>query len=198
MKKIYLHGKLKSLGESFDFDVESPRMVIKALMSQVEGFADMYKELGDISMYKKCGDRTAMIEESMLDFKLGSYNEIHLSPAMRGEGGDSGRALTKVALGAALFFGAPMLAGSVMGPLTTGQIAAVSVAQNLGVAIALQGVSVALTPEVKEEASPDEDKSYIFNGPTNTSQQGVAVPLVYGDARVGSVIISSGLETERL
>ncbi len=40
--------------------------------------------------------------------------------------------------------------------------------------------------------------SFLFNGSTNTSEQGSPVPLVYGQMRTGSVLISVGVQTENI
>jgi predicted phage tail protein len=40
----------------------------------------------------------------------------------------------------------------------------------------------------------DRKPSFLFYGAVNASTQGTAVPLVYGRMRVGSVVISAGVE----
>jgi len=41
-------------------------------------------------------------------------------------------------------------------------------------------------------------ESYLLSGPTNTSVQGIPVPLIYGRVRVGAVLASAGLVVEEL
>ena len=66
-----------------------------------------------------------------------------------------------------------------------------------GVAMVVQGVIGVLTPQPKVnslDASGRVDKtSYYFNGPANTTAQGVPVPLIYGTCLVGSHAISASL-----
>lgn len=44
----------------------------------------------------------------------------------------------------------------------------------------------------------DQRTSFLFNGPTSTSQQGLPIPVVYGRILIGSQVISSGIQTEVL
>ncbi|HCW20974.1 MAG TPA: phage tail protein, partial [Achromobacter sp.] len=44
--------------------------------------------------------------------------------------------------------------------------------------------------------SPDNGASYNFNGPVNTSAQGIPVPVLYGRMIVGSAVISAGIYAE--
>jgi predicted phage tail protein len=66
----------------------------------------------------------------------------------------------------------------------------------------LQGVSSLLTPVPKAEynnrETPDQRASFLFNGATNRSAEGTAVPLIYGRFRAGSVIASAGITVEQL
>jgi predicted phage tail protein len=41
-------------------------------------------------------------------------------------------------------------------------------------------------------------ESFTFSGITNTAQQGLPVPIVYGRAFIGSAVISSGLDVDQL
>ena len=70
-----------------------------------------------------------------------------------------------------------------------------------GVSLALSGVSALLTPtpHVPDLAATQQDKnSFFFNGPVNVIQQGGPVRVVYGRMRVGSTVISSGLNVEQI
>jgi predicted phage tail protein len=62
----------------------------------------------------------------------------------------------------------------------------------------LGGVVKALTPSQKggSGSNAQNEPSYHFNGPSNTSTQGSAVPVVYGRMIVGSMVISQGMSSE--
>ena len=62
-----------------------------------------------------------------------------------------------------------------------------------GLSMTVNGVTAALTSPSKMQF--DDSKSpYYFNGPVNTTDQGVPIPLVFGRCKVGSRVISSAIE----
>ena len=106
--------------------------------------------------------------------------------------------------------------GPFAGGLTTGFIlgsAASSIIGSIGVALVFGGVAQMLAPTPQmgqvgttspstfgttENTELDPQKSYSFSGIQNTSQQGVPVPLIYGETFVGSVVISAGIDTDNI
>ena len=44
--------------------------------------------------------------------------------------------------------------------------------------------------------APDDQASFLFNNQVNSTEQGAAIPLVYGRVRTGSVTVSSGVAVE--
>ena len=67
-----------------------------------------------------------------------------------------------------------------------------------GIMLAVAVYAISNIPKVGnyEERNGGKDKqSHIFNGAVNTTEQGQAVPIVYGKMRVGSVTVSAGLST---
>jgi hypothetical protein len=87
--------------------------------------------------------------------------------------------------------------------LTGGAITGVA-ATIIGGVIALGlmvGASMLLAPKTKKKPSGEDtkkDESYMFSGPENVTEQGVAVPLVYGYVHTGSVVVSAGLEVSEI
>jgi hypothetical protein len=57
-----------------------------------------------------------------------------------------------------------------------------------------------LSPKPKKKTSADtpKDESYIFSGPENVTEQGVPVPLIYGQPFCGTVVISAGIEVNEI
>ena len=69
----------------------------------------------------------------------------------------------------------------------------------LGYSMVVGGVVQLLSPQPKALRGGDEvdnGVSYNFNGAVNTSVQGNPVPLLYGEAIVGSAVISGGIYSE--
>jgi predicted phage tail protein len=73
----------------------------------------------------------------------------------------------------------------------------------LGAMTALGGIAQAISPQPKTgdysaRQPVDQRSSFLFNQITNTTEQGGAVPLIYGETMVGSVVIASGLAPEEI
>mgnify|MGYP006924875531 CR=1 FL=1 len=62
-----------------------------------------------------------------------------------------------------------------------------------GVGMALSGICTMLMSTSKDD-DDDSSSNYYFNGAQNTTNQGAPVPLVFGRCRVGSAVISSGID----
>ena len=76
---------------------------------------------------------------------------------------------------------------------------------SMGIAMAIGGVVQMLTPvpssksgSQQEQATTENKPSYLFNGSFNSTQQGLPVPVVYGQMLVGSSVITVGTWTEAL
>jgi predicted phage tail protein len=66
-----------------------------------------------------------------------------------------------------------------------------------GIAMIAGGVVQMLSPQPKLTKSADSagnQASYVFSGAVNTSAEGNAVPVCYGRMRIGSAVISAGIE----
>lgn len=65
-----------------------------------------------------------------------------------------------------------------------------------GLSMMVSGIGQMLSPQPKSSSFEPVDRkpSFMFTGALNASTQGNAVPVVYGRIRVGSVVISAGVE----
>jgi predicted phage tail protein len=74
-------------------------------------------------------------------------------------------------------------------------------AMNLGIGLALTGVSEMLFPlpePQKFSSEEDPQLSFSFSGVQNTSRAGTPVPIVYGEIITGSVVISAAIDTNQV
>ena len=105
-------------------------------------------------------------------------------------------------VGAAIFLpgAAPVLGAGGFTAAGTGFAAtSAAIIGNIGIALALTGLSQMLTPvENVREEEQDPRRSFNFSGIQNTSRAGVPVPVIYGQTMVGSVVISAGIENEQV
>jgi len=189
MKTLYLHGFLGArFGESFSLDVRDPAEAIRALLIQIPGLEAVIRD-GDWHVVRGPLDGGVSLDEEGLMVGMDDDTEIHLLPAVAGAGGDG---IWQTIAGAVLMV-ASFWAGPVFGP---GMF-------NAGLALALGGVAQMLSPtpqtgDYGERERPDERPSFLFDGPTNTSTQGLPVPVIYGRVKVGSVVASAGMTAEEL
>lgn len=69
----------------------------------------------------------------------------------------------------------------------------------MGVSLLIGGLVEMLSPRPKANNNTSDDgTSYYFNGPVNTTAQGVPVPLVYGRCLVGSQAVSASVTIDQL
>lgn len=208
MHEIVLHGALKArYGGPFLLNVSTPVETIRALCSQLKGFEETIRE-GAYRLVR--GDlKTGMqLCEDELLFNLGKAKEFHIVPVPAGaKRGGAGKIILGVAL-VGITLAAPGVGfagawngatiGGIAGGVTYG-----SVVGGLGVSLILSGVSSLLTPtpqvqDYSQRERPDQRPSFLFNGPVNTAEQGLPVPLVYGQVRTGSVVVSAGITTDNI
>lgn len=163
-------------------------------------------------------DESTFLGEKQLIMQFGP-GTFHIAPVIEGSGGGgSGKAIGMVVLGVALMatgiggaayaaaqagvgfgsgFGLTALgtAGSFLS-ISWGGIAAI------GTVLALSGVSQMLTPTPEITSydniieSEKHRKSWIFNGPRNSIEQGGCIPVVFGRHWIGSTVVSAGIEVK--
>ena len=200
LRKIKLYGELAEFvgHKEFEVQVDSLAKVVSFLINNFEGID---KFMSPKYYQVKIGNYE--IDESELTYPIGQ-EDIHFIPVIAGAGGRGG--LGRVLLGAALL-GVGIVSGGTGFALNStqgfgffgGTLAAQ--AGNLGIALALSGVSQMLTPTPKpREFSSEQDPrlSFSFSGTQQTSRAGTPVPIVYGEIFTGSVVISGGIDTEQV
>lgn len=222
MRAVYLHGDLgQTFGEGpFHLAVDSVQEVGRALAINCKGFRQYVRNgayrvvLGDSRK-----DQGVQIGPEHLSLRLGdTMPEIHIVPEIAGSGGrGSGKLILGVAMvgvGLAIAFNPAAAAaiGAASVEAGTGAAAAAGLGAELfaGVTagnVALIGASLAAggltqmlapTPGSTDAADRERAPDWTFDGAVNVQQQGHPIPLVYGRFEVGSLVVSSGLETETI
>lgn len=173
-----------------DYLLESgtTRELMSALKNTVEGFEEFIRDQA------RCGMRYAIFRnrENVGEdrFTMSGTTEIRIVPVIAGS--KSGGIL-QVVLGAVLIVaGAFLWATPMGGPLVA-----------MGISMALGGVVQMLSPVPKtssqqEQAVTENKPSYLFNGAFNSTQQGLPVPVVYGQMLVGSSVVAIGTWAEAI
>ena len=216
LKKVKLYGELGNrFGKEWDLDINSPSEAIRALDVNCPNFRSymVNSEKNNIG-YK------VIVGKSYIENKNELYNpsgkqEIKIIPVIIGA---KKSGLGMIVLGAVLIM-APYMAPTLFGGTSVG-VGAQSVAAltggtafggsvmtgmgatlagmsvQLGMSLVLSGVANLLAPTPKTTERPKDTPSYGFDGPVNTTRQGTAIPVCYGQMIVGGAVISSGIEPE--
>lgn len=197
MITLHLHGSLERFGGPYNLHVASPRAGARLLMVQLSGLEKAFRTgafrvvIGDV-------DRGIDLDESMVTMQFAD-RDIHIVPSVAGAGG---RGIGKVILGIALIGASFFLPGTIA--LTafgaTVEFGLASAVLGLGITTALSGVAqlLAPTPATDSNEPVASRPSYLFNSGQNRSVAGAVVPVVVGEAIVGSVVASAGIATEEL
>ena len=197
LRTVRLYGELAEFvgHKELDAVITSTADAIRFLVSNFPGLeahmADRY--------YQVLVDDYEIGEEDIHN-PIGQ-SDISIVPVISGAGGGA----RKLLLGAALIGvgvlsgGATFAGGSFTGVGFLG--GATAIAGNVGIGLALMGVSEMLFPLPKpQEFSNEQDPriSFSFSGVQNTSRAGTSHPIVYGEIVTGSVVISAGIDTNQV
>lgn len=183
LKKVVLYGPMrKRFGREFELAVSSPKEAIHALCVQVEGFKKyLFDSKANGLTFAVFIGRRNVGEDSLEDPAGG--DEIRIAPVIEG----SKRAgLLQTIAGVVL--------------IVVGLYTGITPLTNLGVSLALGGITQMLAPQPKGLGAKDDPgnlPSYSMDGAVNTQAQGNPVPVCYGGPLIiGGAIISGGIYAE--
>jgi predicted phage tail protein len=225
MKVVKVYGALrKYLGGQcrFEFDgCSSPAQAIKALCVNFPGLEKWFRESESNGMAFRVTRSFEKITNESQEVLLLPWSDrevFSIAPVIVGAKKFFKKALKIIAgvalIAAAIIFapaGAAILgfagAGGGLTIAGIGLSAAVAGAvASIGVALVISGVADLIAPMPKMgkmgnfTSGPEATRleSFTFSGIVNTSKQGMAVPICYGRAFVGSAVISSGLDVDQV
>ena len=220
MKVVKVYGPLrKYLGQCrFEFVADTPAQAMKALCVNFPGLAQWLLDREAEGMaFRVTRGRDKITNEAPEGLVLPwSEREVFsIAPVIVGAGRGIGTILAGIALvGFAFITAGSSLAFSGLALTSTATAATTSAAfaayagfaaglGNLGIALIVGGVAqlISPTPSMGSLTSGREAarlESFSFSGIVNTSKQGMAVPICYGRAFVGSAVISSGLDVDQV
>lgn len=184
MITLEFYGELaEKYGEKFTFHVSNIR---KALALMQANFPDFAKHLVDSDEYLQ-GYEVWKNEENLegveQEFTINCPDSnVKFIPVVKGAGANA-RIIAGVVL---------VIVGAICWSTPWGPSVVMA-----GVGLIAGGIAEKLTKKVKspESTSVDDAESYVFSGAANTSRQGAAVRVGYGQMIVGSVVISAGITT---
>jgi|LULJ01.1.fsa_nt_gb predicted phage tail protein len=174
---INLHGRLgKKYGNRHSFKVRNSKDAIEALNANFPGFKQQILSLTQKGIYYKAVKDKEATCKNISDY-YEKCEEIDIVPSVIGSG-----------------VGGLIVGGGLITAI--GTFAEISYLVYIGIAMILQGVMLLLFPfefEGTQEA-PLETVSYIFSNTDNNAVQGFRIPIIYGQTRVGSNVISTNID----
>ena len=210
MKVVKVYGALRErLGQCrFELDVATPAQAIRALCVNFPGLDKWLidSEQDGVGYRVRVGKQQATPEDlSVLALPWSEREVFSITPVVAGAKRGIGSVIFGIALitvavlNPAVGFSAAAGGFTLMGGAATVGTSLAIAAGTIGIGLVLTGVAQMISPTPKpgfelEEANRIENFS--FSGITNTSQQGLAVPIAYGRVVVGSAVISSGLDVD--
>lgn len=187
LTEVILGGALgKQFGRKWKVAAESVPRALQIIEANREGLsAWMRMNAKKFDRYhvkvEKNDGSTLEVGERDLDMVIGAIKRITITPVIAGAG-----AGIRIVVGVVL-----MVASYWLGPYVFA----------MGASLALGGIVELLSPTPKlnhSGGSTSNNSSYYFDGPVNTVDQGVPVPLVYGRVLAGSQAISAKITIDQL
>ena len=216
--KILLLDDLgKKYGETHIYhNLKTPAEALKLLCINYPELAKDVLELQEQGIFYKVQQVDIDLELSDLFLPLGSHDLV-VTPVISGSG-DIG----KIALGIAFIgftggLGSAGFGGALFGKAVEGGIAGAiaGIGSNLGIGLVLQGINDLLftqpTPQsidsdgafssftggpASVQKGADGTQTFAYTGPTNVTGLGKTIPVIYGKALTGSLIVGADIKPE--
>lgn len=189
--RVCLYGNLARSGRRIDLHVTTAAEALHALVMQSGEFRRQFSEgLYQVRIAGSDLDNDNL--HARLHEKLPSGAVVHLVPRLQGA---SRRGLLQLFAGAALI-AASFIPGLNAFAWTVGAttLSLSGAAFSLGASLMLGGAAQLLAPR-SADADARDNKSTWFSGTENMMAQGAPVPVLYGEMRVGSRVISQDIAT---
>ena len=179
MVNVRFYGSLKQFGSEFRLDCKTPAEVVQALTSQIPKLRQFIQQgLFTVRVGREYLDNRFL--EQGLNQHLKDDSTVHFAPVLKGS------------KKAGLF---QTIVGAVM--VVVGAVFQQYYLVGAGIAMVAGGVAQMLTkmPPMSTGKDAERKQSTSFSNLSNMAAQGRPMPLAYGRIRVGSLIISQGVET---
>ncbi|STP46003.1 phage tail assembly protein [Escherichia coli] len=194
--RICLYGDLQRFGRRIDLRVKTGAEAIRALATQLPSFrqklSDGWYQVRIAGQDVSTSGLTAQLHEALPDGAV-----IHIVP--RVAGAKSG-GVFQIVLGAAAIAGSFFTAGATLAAWGTaiGAGGMTGILFSLGASMVLGGVAQMLAPKARTPRTQTTDngkQNTYFSSLDNMVAQGNVLPVLYGEMRVGSRVVSQEIST---
>lgn len=181
MAKIRLYGDLKQYGDKFDMNIETAAEGLRGMCCQIKGLQQRIID-GWFRVRINGVDMTNDNLQFGLHSRLPENAVIHIIPKVAGA--KNGGVFQFIA-------GAIMV---VVGALTSWCGGAALIAGGIGLMVGGVAQMLTKTPKTDKLKEGLTNKNTYFSNLDNTIAQGAPVPVIYGQPKIGSKVLSQGLE----
>ncbi|EFF5934417.1 tail assembly protein [Escherichia coli] len=194
--RICLHGDLQRFGRRISLYVNTAAEAIRALSLQVPGFRCQMNE-GWYQIRIAGEDTAPEAVYARLHEPLSGRAVIHIVPRLAGAGGNG---VFQVVLGVAAIAGSFFTAGATLAAwgAAIGAGGMTGILFSLGASMVLGGVAQMLAPKARTPRTQTTDngkQNTYFSSLDNMVAQGNVLPVLYGEMRVGSRVVSQEIST---
>lgn len=207
-RKFILHGRLrKRFGKEFNLGASTGARGIQTLCTLIPDFREELQK-GEYRIVIGPMKKGHQLDVRGLALLIPEDRPFHIIPVGKGRKG-SGASVGKIIIGVILVVAAfvlpvaaPALFGSIAAVggtggsiLAAGTILGTQVLSGLalfGGAMIIGGISGLISSQPQQQAA--NTASFLLGGQLNVAQEGTPVPVIYGRAMVGSVVVSTGYE----
>lgn len=185
MVEVRLHGALaRDFGRVWHLAIETVREAVEAIEANRPGFMAKIMDLSNRGMVYRVRSKNHDYDDNDVSVKLGSIERVDIIPIVAGAS-----AGVRFVVGAAL-----VISTFIPGSPTFGN----PIARAVGASLMIGAVTEWLTPVPKRQEATKSLESWTVSGPTNTVDQGLPVPIIYGEVLAGGYAISAGLSAAQL
>ena len=185
MQTVYLEGNLAKFGSKWETSCNTIGEILRLIECQTPGFRKHLIDAHEAGIEYQIKRGEELLDEDELLLNLNDEDIVITElPA----GADGVKKIFAAIVLVVLAF--------TTGGLTLGAGFSASIGFNVGTALLLAGTSLAMAG-ISEMMMPDpsvdgmeNNRNYLFSGPSNAVTQGQAVPLAYGELIVGGAPIS--------
>ena len=196
--KVILNGEMGTkFGREHELYCDSPNEALKIINASNPAFMqwirDNKEKYSAYKVFASMKDGTTVLLDNETYLAAHNCESVSFTPMPAGAGGNG---VVQAIVGVVL-----IVVGVAMTLTGVGTSAAPYVI-SAGVSMLVGGIVSMLIGAPKLDQSGDSERkdktSYYFDGPVNTTSQGVPVPLTYGRVKVGSHAISAAISIEQL
>lgn len=189
-------GYLKKYG-NHRFYVSKPAEAIKAMLMQVKGFEKAFRAADQRGV--KFAIKTDKRDVKNLEqLHMGKPSVVRIIPQYKGSKNSAGAFLAIAVIAAATVLTAGA-AGFGAGAWFAAGSTSAAIATSVAVSFALGGITQLLAPKqqgLSTRSDVENEASYAFGGPVNTTAQGTPLAAFYGEREVGGQVVAVTILSE--